>query len=111
MTRKTDYTWEDVGDARKADGSATTKTEKEAIAKEWNEANASGGKLDQEQAEILRSTRNTLLSESDWTQGKDVVLSNDAEWKTYRQALRDLPSQSDFPRSVTFPTKPSQEIL
>ena len=107
MTRKTDYTWEDVGDARKADGSATTKAEKEAIAKEWNEANDVDGKIDQDEAESHRSTRNALLIESDWTQGRDVVLSNDAEWKTYRQALRDLPSQSAFPRSVTFPTKPS----
>lgn len=107
MTRKTDYTWEDVGDKIKADGSATTKAEKEAIAKEWNEANAVDGKIDQAEAESHRSTRNSLLIESDWTQGRDVVLSNDAEWKTYRQALRDLPSQSGFPRSVTWPTKPS----
>jgi len=28
------------------------------------------------------------------------------EWKTYRQALLDLPAQSGFPDSVTWPTKP-----
>ena len=111
MTRKTDYTWEDVGDAIKADGSATTKAEKEAIAQEWNEANAVNGKIDQADAESHRAKRNAMLIESDWTQSRDVVLSNDAEWKTYRQALRDLPSQSDFPRSVNYPSKPSQEIL
>ena len=28
------------------------------------------------------------------------------EWKTYRQALLDVPAQSGFPNSVTWPTKP-----
>jgi|TARA_R100001463_G_scaffold81484_1_gene136023 hypothetical protein len=70
----------------------------------------------------LRETRDKLLAESDWTQSRDVTLSNDADWKTYRQALRDLPStaSSDFINqvitatsapidmsSITFPTKPS----
>ena len=70
----------------------------------------------------LREVRNKLLAESDWTQNRDVTLSNDADWKTYRQALRDLPStaSSDFINqvingytpnvdmsSITFPTKPS----
>jgi hypothetical protein len=39
----------------------------------------------------LRVERNVLLSESDWTQVLDVSLSNIDEWKSYRQALRDLP--------------------
>jgi hypothetical protein len=40
--------------------------------------------------EELRTERNNFLNESDWTQSRDVVLSNDAEWQTYRQALRDI---------------------
>ena len=50
-----------------------------------------------------------MLIDSDWTQNKDVVLSNDAEWKTYRQALRDLTKHSSFPnlQDSDFPTKPS----
>ena len=40
----------------------------------------------------LREIRDKLLAESDWTQNRDVTLSNDADWKKYRQALRDLPS-------------------
>ena len=63
--------------------------------------------LAEELAIEVRSERNRLLIETDWTQGRDVVLSNDAEWKTYRQALRDLSSQSGFPSNVTWPTKPS----
>ena len=70
----------------------------------------------------LREMRDKLLAESDWTQSRDVTLSNDADWKTYRQALRDLPStaSSEFANqvitataasvdmsSITFPTKPS----
>jgi len=30
------------------------------------------------------------------------------EWVTYRQALRDIPQQDDFPFNVTYPTKPNQ---
>ena len=70
----------------------------------------------------LRKKRNIKLVESDWTQNRDVVLENDEEWKTYRQALRDLPStaSSDFINQtitaasppvdmslITWPTKPS----
>ena len=70
----------------------------------------------------LREMRDNLLAESDWTQSRDVTLSNDADWKKYRQALRDLPStaSSEFANqvitatsapvdmsSITFPTKPS----
>ena len=65
---------------------------------------------------LLREERNKRLAECDWTQHRDVSLSNDADWKTYRQELRDLPSKST-PKldeygildvsSVTWPTKPS----
>ncbi len=58
----------------------------------------------------LRVKRNKLLVESDWTQNRDVILANDEAWKTYRQALRDLPSQVE-PKlnedmDALFPTKP-----
>ena len=60
-----------------------------------------------EQLEIeVRSQRNMLLQQSDWTQSRDVTLSNDADWKTYRQSLRDIPSQSGFPKKITWPTAP-----
>jgi hypothetical protein len=54
----------------------------------------------------VRSLRDSLLKESDWTQNRDINLSNDSEWVTYRQALRDLPTQSGWPLDVTWPTKP-----
>ena len=39
----------------------------------------------------LREERNLKLQETDWTQYRDVSLSNDSDWQTYRQSLRDLP--------------------
>jgi hypothetical protein len=65
---------------------------------------------------LLRLERNRLLTACDWTQSRDLTLSNDTDWKTYRQALRDLPASAS-PKldadgnldmsSVTFPTEPS----
>ena len=40
---------------------------------------------------LLRQERNRRLQETDWTQYRDVSLSNDSDWQTYRQSLRDLP--------------------
>ena len=57
--------------------------------------------------EYVRNLRNRLLIESDWTQNRDVVLSNDAEWKIYRQALRDLPANTTDWTNPPWPTKPS----
>jgi hypothetical protein len=62
--------------------------------------------------EMLRIKRGQLLSESDWTQTLDTPLtdSKKAEWATYRQSLRDLPSNNSDATSiddVTFPTEPA----
>jgi hypothetical protein len=59
--------------------------------------------------QILRIKRNNLLAETDWMANSDVTMSDD--WKTYRQALRDLPSGLDTVEKVEakeFPTKPSE---
>ncbi len=65
--------------------------------------------IEEERMIRLREERNYLLSQCDWTQVVDSVLPNKEEWKTYRQALRDLPSNveltsDDF--SNVFPSKP-----
>ena len=39
---------------------------------------------------LLRLERNRRLSETDWMANSDVVMTDG--WKTYRQALRDLPA-------------------
>ena len=54
----------------------------------------------------LRETRDLLLTQSDWTQSRDVTLSSDTDWKTYRQTLRDLPANTADPANPTWPTKP-----
>ena len=56
--------------------------------------------------ENIRESRNILLAETDWTQSRDVTLSNDSAWQTYRQQLRDLPASQSDPDDVVFPTKP-----
>lgn len=45
---------------------------------------------------FLRRQRQNLLVASDWTQAADSPLSDTkkAEWQTYRQALRDLPTSA-----------------
>ena len=42
---------------------------------------------------LLRIERNRRLTETDWMALNDVAVS--AEWKTYRQALRDLPATQE----------------
>lgn len=58
---------------------------------------------------VLRSQRNTLLAESDWIVTKTVEQGADVpdNWKTYRQALRDLPANVTDPDDPTWPVKPS----
>jgi hypothetical protein len=57
--------------------------------------------------EDVRTKRDELLSMSDWTQMNDVKLEDDAAWKVYRQALRDLPSSVDIEKPV-YPQKPGE---
>ena len=52
----------------------------------------------------IRSDRNVRLAETDYLALKDNTLS--ADMKTYRQALRDVPKQTD-PNNITWPSKPS----
>ena len=61
---------------------------------------------------LLRQERNRKLAETDWMSFSDSPTMTDA-WRTYRQALRDLPSTAE-PQldengqltNVTWPTKP-----
>ena len=56
----------------------------------------------------VRSGRDSLLSESDWTQFNDSPISGSTltDWQTYRQSLRDITNQSD-PYDITWPSIPS----
>tara|TARA_B100001989_G_scaffold137250_1_gene97236 strand:+ start:125 stop:409 length:285 start_codon:yes stop_codon:yes gene_type:complete len=76
---------------------------------EWNATNVpTDEQLLAFKWEGIRKQRNQLLSKTDWVAARasetGVAVSDD--WKTYRQALRDVPTQSD-PDNITWPTMPS----
>ena len=57
----------------------------------------------------LRMERDNKLKETDWMGNSDVSMSS--SWKTYRQALRDITTQTpsdDALSNITFPTKPTE---
>lgn len=57
----------------------------------------------------LRRQRDLLLAETDWMANSDVTMSD--AWATYRQALRDITTQTpsdDALSNITFPTKPTE---
>lgn len=72
--------------------------------------------LTQEELEVQKARitqrllghRRAALKESDWTQLPDVPLSEEVKqlWRVYRQALRDLPSQPNFPLDIAVPQPP-----
>ena len=61
----------------------------------------------EEELDKLRVKRNMKLEKSDWTQNRDVTLSNDADWKTYRQALRDITKTYKTLEDVKWPEEPT----
>ena len=80
------------------DDVTTTKAEHEA---------AYQARLDADAAAAVRSQRDGLLVETDWMGLSDVTMSSD--WATYRQALRDITTHSNFPHNLTeddWPEKP-----
>jgi len=59
--------------------------------------------------DILRTDRIKLLFASDWRDLPSYAGSDQAEWRTYRQELRDLTTGLDTVEkvnAVTWPTKP-----
>lgn len=53
----------------------------------------------------LRSKRNRLLSQTDWTQTADSP-ANKVAWKAYRKELRDITKNLSDPGDVVWPDKP-----
>ena len=96
--------WQDESQTRPTDDEINTK---------YNEWNTSKYPM-----KLLRDERDRLIAESDWRviKSKETSTNIPTAWKTYRQALRDLPASAD-PKldsnggldmsSVTWPTKPS----
>jgi hypothetical protein len=55
--------------------------------------------------DFIRAERNGLLAACDWTQLPDAS-ADAAAWATYRQALRDITTQTD-PFDIVWPASPS----
>ena len=53
----------------------------------------------------VRAERDALLAATDYTQLADAP-GDATAWATYREALRNLPTRSGFPWTMTWPTKP-----
>lgn len=78
----------------------------------WVVATASQAEIDARlaaKAQAIRADRDRRLRDSDWTQFGDVAVDS-AAWATYRQALRDVPSQPGFPVDVTWPALPDLSV-
>ena len=73
-------------------------TAKDAEEKEWADGAAA------REMTTIREHRDRLLTETDWMALGDVTMSD--AWKTYRQALRDVPASNTVYENVTWPTKP-----
>jgi len=87
-----------------AQGDVPFTAEEEA---EWDAMEAAyAASADTRKATIVREERNTRLSATDWTQTLDAPQAVKDSYAPYRQALRDLPTQSGFPFDVQWPTKP-----
>lgn len=56
----------------------------------------------------VRRQRDALLASCDWTQAADSPLdaTTKAAWVAYRQSLRDVPAQTNFPDSINWPVQP-----
>jgi len=98
-----------------SNGSAIESADPKEWGTTWTKVSAEKKKLvDAEPMRLLREKRTQMLAESDWMANSDVTMSSD--WKTYRQALRDITKDAK-PKldsngaldesSVKFPTKPS----
>ena len=59
-------------------------------------------------AASARQKRDRLIATTDYLVTPDYPIESDrlAKVKIYRQALRDIPEQAGFPRTITWPEKP-----
>ena len=57
--------------------------------------------------EMVRTKRNMLLTECDYTQLPDYNKEDKNAWTVYRETLRNIPQVYANPESVIWPTKPS----
>jgi len=72
---------------------------------EWDAMEAQHvSEADTRKTKQVREKRDQLLKQTDWRASSDLTLSDD--WRVYRQALRNIPSQPGFPNDVVWPSEP-----
>ena len=76
----------------------------------WNQVDATDEEISgsiELKWQLVREHRNTLLSETDWTQFQDSPITGSklTEYQTYRQELRDI-TNNDNPFTLVWPTQP-----
>ena len=100
-----EYTWSGTDYANLVGDDKPTESEIDTEVTRLNNA---------EPMRLLRVERDRLLATTDWRASSDLTLAD--AWKTYRQALRDLPASASPSldsygyldmTSVTWPTEPS----
>jgi hypothetical protein len=79
-------------------------TEAEETERDAEEAAHIAG-ADGREAEKVRTDRNSRLAKTDFHALSDTDMSE--AMTTYRQALRDIPQQAEFPNTITWPTEPN----
>jgi hypothetical protein len=92
-----------MADVEEYNVSTGARTERSYTQSELDQIEVSKPTAEQKWSEI-RAKRNYLLHETDWASLADSPAISDA-MKTYRQDLRDIPSQSDVD-NITWPSKP-----
>jgi hypothetical protein len=58
----------------------------------------------------IRSVRNGVLTQCDWTQLADAPLTTEqrAAWASYRQQIRAVPQTFETPEAVVWPSQPTE---
>ena len=92
-----------LADGKRIQFTAEEETARDAEEKAWSDDAPNRRMIE------LRRQRDVLLAETDWMANSDVNMST--AWRNYRQALRDITTQTptdDALSNITFPTKPTE---
>ena len=101
LVKATEVTQEVTSGKKRGDTTVSGDKDKETV----TVTHTAVDQTDVEQWAEIRASRDIKLMESDYMGNSDVTMSD--AWKTYRQALRDLPASESDPDDITFPTEPS----
>ena len=100
LVKATEVTQEVTSGKKRGDTTVSGDKDKETV----TVTHTAVDQTDVEQWAEIRASRDIKLMDSDWMANSDVTMSD--AWKTYRQALRDLPASESDPDDITWPTEP-----